>query len=381
MKRRELIASGLALGLASRWNRAHAAGQDSVPAKDTTAKAGAPLVLGGHIGPVGHLAFSPDGRWLVSSAHSLSERLTPNGGETRLWDARTGKLERVLIPDREGQWMRWSRDGRALAVAAMRWSKDGGGGSGSVQLWDVSEDDASKWESRHTLEEADAASVSALSPDGKYLVTGIGGRVQSGAIAWDIESGEEAARLGEQSGFLASSCFAPDGKSLFTVSWLGQVNAKFEGSALQWWDTSGIAGQWELSLVNQVPERIGYAMLSPDAKSLIWVRWQDDFKSTWLVVADAKSGEVKREIKGAGWFFVPQWSPDGSLLAISHTLNATDRARSQSEVQLFDTRDWSLQARLGQSKHMISGLAFSPDGKSLALGSGERAVEIYTIAR
>lgn len=370
MKRRDLIAGGVALSLASRFKRAGAA--------EAEAKAAGPLVLGGHIGPVFQLAYSPDGRWLVSSAAQLNEERVYIGGQTLLWDARAGKLERVLLPDIQGQKMQWSHDGHTLALPGLRWQH--GGGSGSVQLWDTSDADASKWESRHMLAEANASAVSVLSPDGKYFISGIDDRATGGAIIWDVASGQQLARLGEQSGFLAASCFAPDGKTLFTVSWRGQ-GGKFEGSALQWWDTDGAPGEWELKRVLQMPDRIADMALSPDGKSLLWARWQGGMDSCILVLADAESGELKREINREGWLLSPQWSPDGSLVAASAVVDAKDADKRRAQAHVFDTRDWSLKESLGDGKRLITALAFAPDGSSLALGSGDRAVEIYKLVR
>lgn len=266
MKRREFVAGLAGVALATRLSRVQA-----------EPKAAGPMVLGGHIGPISSVAFSPDGHWVVSSAAQLNAESTYIGGETRLWDVRAGKLERVLLPDIEGQRMQWSRDGRTLALPGMHWD-NGGGGTPVMQLWDASDADAGKWAARHTLKEANAAAISTLSPDGKYFLGGLQNRESNGAAVWDVESGEMLARLGEQSGFLVSAAFAPDGRSLFTASWRGSVD-KFGGTSLQWWDTSGAPGDWELMRVQQVPERIFDSALSPNGKTLLWVRLADDFKS------------------------------------------------------------------------------------------------------
>lgn len=77
-------------------------------------------MLNGHLDSVYAIAFSPDGRQLVSASDS---------GTVRLWDTGTGAAIRTL----EGHWssnqaVAFSSDGKVLVSAL---------GDGTVRLWDA----------------------------------------------------------------------------------------------------------------------------------------------------------------------------------------------------------------------------------------------------
>jgi tetratricopeptide (TPR) repeat protein len=91
-----------------------------------------------HPGPVSHVAFSPDGRYLA-----CSDGLEPVGrptGLVRVWDAATGDpVTPPLIHDDHVIWSEFTPDGRRLVTL----SRDG-----FARLWDVAPDGRSpgEWE-------------------------------------------------------------------------------------------------------------------------------------------------------------------------------------------------------------------------------------------
>ena len=78
--------------------------------------------LEGHAGPVGHAAFSPDGRLLVTSSWDRS---------ARIWDTATGTTLQVLRGHRDKVlFAHFSSDGRRVVTA----SRDG-----TLRVWDVAD--------------------------------------------------------------------------------------------------------------------------------------------------------------------------------------------------------------------------------------------------
>jgi WD40 repeat protein len=106
-------------------------------------------ILRGHTNTVDSVAFSPDGKTLVSSSYEK---------EIRLWDLKTAK--EVNTFGNQGvrlHSVKFSPDGKTLALAA----------EDSVQLWDVATEKRVA-----ALQHPDATVVGvAFSPDGKTLAS------------------------------------------------------------------------------------------------------------------------------------------------------------------------------------------------------------------
>ena len=136
------------------------------------------------------VAFSPDGKWLVSGS---------DGHSVKLWDLVAGRLVRTL----EGHKsiitsVAFSPDGRKLASASYDLS---------VKLWDLFSGRLLRTLEGHTGHVASLA----FSPDGKWLASG---GVDSSVKLWDPATGHQLRTLDGRTGYVESLAFSPDGKRL-----------------------------------------------------------------------------------------------------------------------------------------------------------------------
>jgi WD40 repeat protein/tRNA A-37 threonylcarbamoyl transferase component Bud32 len=202
-----------------------------------------------HDGPVLTVAFSPDGKTILTGSEVARERrTTTDTGEVRLWGADTGQL----IWSRKQQYpvlgVAFSPDGQTIltgsgakqkikgdillwesatgaplgkhpprqqhAISPIAFSPDGeffltGGSDGTVQLWNTA-----TRELRHTLDKhkQDKESVGALMfrPDGKFIATG-----SKTAWLWDGRSGAPIRPLFvPHHREVSALAFGPDGQTI-----------------------------------------------------------------------------------------------------------------------------------------------------------------------
>ena len=134
------------------------------------------LDTGGHMAIIKGLAFTPDGKQLVSAADDKV---------IRIWDWQAGKTIRTIRgqvgPGDEGKIyaMALSPDGRWLAAGG--WMKAPARTGHVIRLYDFATGKLVALLKGH----ADVVFGLAFSPDGKRLISGSGDNT---AIIWDVES-------------------------------------------------------------------------------------------------------------------------------------------------------------------------------------------------
>jgi WD40 repeat protein/serine/threonine protein kinase len=110
--------------------------------------------------------------------------------------------------------------------------------------------------------------------------------------------------------------------------------------------------------------------LSPDGESLAMV--VDDGT---LRIVNSRSGNFEREFRGAGSFCCVAFSPDGKLVAAGSGNMAEQGSGSVQIWEIATGRERSPQIR-----HGARSLAFSPDGARLATGGTDNAIKIWDVA-
>jgi WD40 repeat protein/serine/threonine protein kinase len=292
------------------------------------------LTLKGHTTFVRRVAFSPDGKRLASGASRAGV------GEVKVWDPQTGQ-ELFSLKGNTGplNGVAFSPDGKRLACAF----------TGKVKVWDAQtgEEFLSFKGHRSWL-----YSVT-VSADGKRLATAGGPEVK----VWDAQTGQEILTLKGHTDDVRNVAFSPDGKRLASASKDGTVKV---------WDAITSPGPRTLK---GHPAYISSVAFSPDGKRLAGA--SDD---TTVKVWDAQTGQELLSLKGhANPVWGVAFSPDGKRLASgSGTYDQTKRVYVSGEVKIWDAQTGQELVSLTHSGG-VYGVAFSPDGNSLASAGGDRA--------
>jgi WD40 repeat protein len=195
------------------------------------------------------------------------------------------------------------------------------------------------------------------SPDGKYLTSG---GAKTTASVWDLENAKEAMKINipipdVTTGFVSDVLYSPNGKTIAISARTGV----FSGDATQLVEAQ--SGR-ELRTIS-VPLG-GTLSFSPEGKQLLGEEFTLHFfrgTSTNIIkLVDVQTGEAIKEFNG---FRHGCLAPDGTRAV----LIANDVEDRQTDVVLMDLETgrkiWQRQ------DDSVSAVAFSPDGKTILLGS------------
>jgi WD40 repeat protein/tetratricopeptide (TPR) repeat protein len=322
----------------------------------------------GHQGAINTVRFSVDGNQLVTTSDDKTARVwnLENAGAAIRPLERSGPDCRVA---------RFSPDGHLIAVAA---------GSG-VHLWE-----AATGRSVRELSAVDnkvrVHSVAFSPTDSRLLAVGYGGRADVSYVAlWDIDAGTERARLAgatdlpgfplhEYTSAVGALAFSPDGK--FLVAGFGSKSMLLNLRSpmpLKVWDVATrrsihpIAGHAGFcASLDFSRDGTLLASGSRDGTAIVWsTETWNEIKALRNPDQASPSGPVDRFMVGDVAF-----SPDGKTLAMS------SRA---GNLHLWDVATGELLETLRGHSSAVSAVVFSPDGRTLASGSDDRTVRLWNV--
>ncbi len=284
--------------------------------------------LTGHTAEVDSVAFSPDGKKIVTASDDKT---------ARIWDVSTGQCLHTLEGHTNWVWSAaFSPDGKKIVTA----SEDN-----TAKIWD-----ASTGQCLHILEDHTCGVRSAaFSPDGKKIVTA---SEDNTVRIWDAITGEYLHALEGHTQRVLSAAFSPNGKKIVTASY--DKTAKI-------WDAS--TGQCLQTLVGHTAE-VWSAAFSPDGKKIVTASW-DKTAKIW----DASTGECLHTLEEhTERVYSAAFSPDGKKIVTASEGNT---------AKIWD-------ASTGECLHTLEGhtdrvwsAVFSPDGKKVATGSWDKTAKIW----
>lgn len=319
---------------------------------------------------VGSLAFSPDGRMLASGGYNVA----------KLWDVSNGAELTAL----EGHWqlvesVTFSPDGKYLftkdrSASLIRWDASTGAELGKL-----------------------AASAIVFRPDAKVIGAAIKGQ---GIQLRDLLTGADLRTLAQHGNRVESVALSPDGRTLassghdvklwnlssggamrslkedqsFIVAFSPDGKTAATGSAngvIKLWNVSSGTLRRELSEKSRERSSTAVASIafSSDNKTLAAV---SDTVELWNV----STGEKTRTIPVRSEAICVAFSPDGKTLAIGTGFEGD----AFFGVELRQASSGKLLHRLSGPRASVRSVTFSPDGKTVASGSWDNTVRLWNVA-
>jgi WD40 repeat protein len=312
---------------------------------------------GGHQSRIATVAFTPDGKGVVSVS---------GDGTVCTWDAAGKEVKRVQIRIDENQpfaggfmylnGVTLAPDGKhALALT----------GYGTTLF------DLAKGREVCTFSQGGFGGngvVGAFSPDGSRVASsGYDPKARRSVLRlYDVGTGQELRAFEGLVGDLKAVAFAPDGKTVAAASTSFQAG---QVSDVRVWEAGTGKEAWNAARPQTWMQGLAF---SADGSQLATLE-----QSGVIIIYDSAGHELRKlgAEGGAGNGSLLAYSPDGRLLTVA----SYDFAGRKTHLRLYETATGSLRHDLIGHEGQVTALAFSADGKRLASGGNDTTVLLWDL--
>jgi len=291
-----------------------------------------------HDDAVESVAFSPDGKYVVSGSWDNT---------ARVWETATGNEIARMTHDDKVSSVAFSPDGKFVVSGS--WDN-------TARVWET----ATGNEIARMTQDRSVFSV-AFSPDGKFVVSG---GADNSVRVWETATGNEIARM-THGPEVYSVAVSPDGKYV--------VSGGYDGTARVWETATGneIARMTHDGWVSSVA-------FSPDGKFVVSGS-QDSRDGTARVWETATGNEIAR-MTYDGWVDSVAFSPDGKVVVSGGCDELGNNfSCKKGSARVWETATGNEIARVTHDER-VSSVAFSPGGKFVVSGSGDGTARVWETA-
>ncbi|HEY9699025.1 MAG TPA: caspase family protein [Trichocoleus sp.] len=284
----------------------------------------------GHEGYVRSVAFSPNGRMIVSGG---------NDNTVRLWDLQGNAIGQPF-QGHEGyvRSVAFSPDGKTIVS---------GGNDNTVRLWDLQGNPIREPFQGHE----DSVRAVAFSPDGKTIVSGSNDKT---IRLWDLQDSSTGNLFQEGEAPFTSVTFSPDGQTIISGS---------DDKTICLWDLKG----------NRIGQPFrgheGYVysvIISPDGR-----RVASGSEDRTIRLWDLEGNQIGQPFLGNEASVTSvAFSPDSQMLVSGGTDNT---------VRLWNAKGSEIDQLRIKHESAIFSVAFSPDSKTIASNSEDGIVRLWDL--